>query len=372
MKIAYIGQKGIPATFGGVEFHVAELAKRLVKIGYEVHVYVRNWYADKNLKDYQGIRLIHTPTIKTKHGDAFIHSLTSSLHSLFQGYDIIHYHALGPSIFCWLPKLFGKRVVVTLHGLDWKREKWGNLAKAFLKLAERTAVYIPDGIIVVSQEQKTYFQGKYGKKVTYIPNGVNIPAASASPAIIKDKYGLSGRDYLLWMGRLTPEKRIEWLVKAFKQIRSDLRLVIAGGSSATDKYVKKIKTLAKADKRIIFTGYVAGREKQELLANALLFVLPSNLEGLPIALLEAMSYRLPCLTSDIPPHRQVITQEADGFLFQSDNFSDFVKKINDLLSPGAELRNVGDMAGIKVAKEYNWDDVIKKTLLVYNSLKKHG
>jgi len=370
MKIAYIGQKGIPATFGGVEFHVDELAKRLVKIGHEVHVYVRNWYTDKNLKHYQGIRLIHTPTIRTKHFDAFIHSLTSSLHSLFQSYDIIHYHAMGPSVFCWLPKILHKRIVVTLHGLDWKRGKWGSFAKAFLKFTERTAIYIPDKTIVVSKEQKTYFEGKYGKNLIYIPNGVNIPQTKATNAIIKEKYKLNGRDYLLWMGRLTPEKRVDWLVKAFKEIRPDFKLVIAGGSSATDEYVKKIKKITANDKGIIFTGYVLGQEKQELLNNALLFVLPSCLEGFPITLLEAMSHKLLCLASDIPPHKEVITQGVDGFLFKSDDFYDFVKILKKLLSPSTKSGTAGEKARIKVERAYNWDEIVRKTEFVYDSLKK--
>ncbi|MBN1799620.1 MAG: glycosyltransferase family 4 protein [Spirochaetales bacterium] len=368
MKIAYIGQKGIPAAFGGVEYHVQELAQRLIKRGHEVTVYVRNWYTDPGLKYYKGIRLIHTPTIRTKHFDAFMHSLTSSLHALFQDYDIIHFHALGPSVFCWLPGISGKRVVVTVHGLDWKRSKWGSLAKAFLKFTERTAIHLPDKTIAVSRAQKAYFEDKYAKNVVYIPNGVNIPAAPAAPESIKKKYGLRGRDYLLWMGRLTPEKRVEWLIEAFKHVNPNHKLVIAGGSSATADYVKKLNVLARNDKRIIFTGYVTGKEKHELLSNALLFVLPSCLEGLPIVLLEAMSHGLVCLASDIPPHREVISEGADGFLFQSATFADLLKKISRLAGGSKELKSIGENARKKVAVEYNWDEIVKATELVYYNL----
>lgn len=371
MKIAYIGQKGIPATFGGIEFHTDELSRRLVKRGHKVYVYVRDWYTDKNLKQYRGVKLIHTPTMKTKHLDAFIHSFTSSFHSIFQDYDVIHYHALGPSVFCWLPKIFQYKVVVTLHGLDWQRGKWGGFAKVFLKFTERTATYIPDKTIVVSKAQKEYFERKYGREVTYIPNGVDIPQRKLPSGIIKEKYGLNGEDYLLWMGRLTPEKRVDWLIKAFKEIESripNLKLVIAGGSSATDEYVRKLKELVGDDERIIFTGYVVGQEKEELFGNALLFILPSYLEGLPIALLEAMSYRLSCLVSDISPHREVIGEGVDGFLFQSNNFSDFVRKLGGLLGSSKELRNIGENARRKVEKEYNWDEVVDKTEDVYKEL----
>jgi len=372
LKIAYIGQKGIPATFGGVEFHVDEISRRLVKKGHRIDVYVRDWYTDKNLKQYQGMKLIHTPTINTKHLDAFIHSFTSSFHSIFQDYDIIHYHALGPSVFCWLPKIFrDKRVVVTLHGLDWKRGKWGFFAKTFLKFTERTAIYLPEKTIVVSKTQKKYFESKYGKEVTYIPNGVNIPQIKARNKITEEKYDLNGKDYLLWMGRLTPEKRVDWLIKAFKKIKgriSNLKLVIAGGSSATDEYIKGLKKLTEDDKQIIFTGYVGGQKKEELFSNALLFVLPSYLEGLPIALLEAMSYKLPCLVSNIPPHKEVINEEVDGFLFQSDDFYDLVKKLGELLQNRERLRNIGENARRKVEKEYNWNEVVRKTEEVYRKL----
>jgi len=371
VKIAYIGQKGIPATFGGVEFHVEELSKRLAQRKHEVYVYVRDWYTGKNLRQYQGVRLIHTSTIKTKHLDAFSHSFTSSFHSVFQDYDIIHYHALGPSIFCWIPKVLRDKVVVTLHGLDWERGKWGTFAKVFLKFTERTAIYIPDKTIVVSKAQKEYFESKYGREIVYIPNGVNIPQVKTTGQIIREKYDLDGGDYLLWMGRLTPEKRVDWLIKAFKERESrmlDLKLVIAGGSSATVDHVRGLKKLAGADKRIVFTGYVAGQEKEELFSNALLFVLPSYLEGLPIVLLEAMSYRLPCLVSDIPPHREVISEGVDGFLFQSYDFSDFVKKLGRLLQNPDRLRSIGENARRKVEKDYNWDEAVRKTEGVYKNL----
>jgi len=371
VKIAYIGQKGIPAAFGGVDFHVEELSKRLVQRGHEVYVYVRNWHTDRNLREYRRVKLIHTSTIRTKHLDAFIHSLTSSFHSLFQGYDIVHYHALGPTVFCWLPKIFRRKVVATIHGLDWQRGKWGSFAKVFLKFTERTATYIPDKTIVVSKSQKEYFENKYKREFIYIPNGVNIPQGKPVSEIIKEKFGLNGEDYLLWMGRLTPEKRVDWLLKAFKEIKGkmrNLRLVIAGGTSATDEYVRGLKKLAEGDDRIVFTGYVRGEEKEELFSNALLFVLPSYLEGLPIALLEAMSYELPCLVSGIEPHREIISGGVDGLLFESNDFSDFVRKLGELLESPEKLENIGENARRKVEKEYNWDEVVRKTEEIYREL----
>ncbi|HDY68937.1 MAG TPA: glycosyltransferase [Candidatus Scalindua sp.] len=371
MKIAHIGQKGIPATFGGVDFHVEELSKRLVERGHKIDVYVRNWHTDRKLREYRGIKLIHTSTIRTKHLDAFMHSLTSSLHSVSQDYDIVHYHGLGATVFCGLPKISRSKVVATIHGLDWQRGKWGSFAKVFLKFTERTATYIPDKTIVVSMSQKKYFESKYKKEFIYIPNGVNIPQGKPVSEIIKEKYDLNGEDYLLWMGRLTPEKRVDWLIKAFKEIKDrvpNLKLVIAGGTSATDGYVKTLKEFTQDNERIIFTGYVAGQEKEELFSNALLFTLPSYLEGLPIALLEAMSHRLACLVSDIEPHREIISGGVDGLFFQSNSFSDFVKKLGRLLENPERLRNIGENARRKVKKEYNWDEVVRKTEEIYQEL----
>jgi glycosyltransferase involved in cell wall biosynthesis len=374
MRIAFIGQKGIPAVFGGVEYHVEELAQRLVQRGHTVHVYVRPWYTDRRLRSYKGVRLVHTPTIKTKHLDAFLHSLTSSVHALCGSYDIVHYHALGPSVFCWLPKIFRRGVVITLHGMDWKRGKWGGFARAFLKCTERTAVYIPDRVIAVSREQQTYLEHKYKKKVIYLPNGVNMPLPNTGARTIAHKYGLHGRDYLLWLGRITPEKRVDWLVRAFREIKPAVSLVIAGGVDGPGAYERDIKREAAGEKHIIFTGFVGGIEKQELLSNALCFILPSYLEGLPIALLEAMSYGLVCLASDIPPHREIITPGVDGFLFRSERYTNFVKKLKILLAGGTTAagaqQTVGKNAALRVKKDFNWDTITDQTEQVYYSIVK--
>ncbi len=372
MRIAFIGQKGIPATFGGIEYHVDALAQRLAQRGHTVHVYVRPWYTKRGLKEYRGVRLLHTPTIHTKHLDAFLHSLTSSLHSLAGKYDVVHYHALGPSIFCWLPKLFRHRVVVTLHGLDWKRGKWGGFARAFLKFTERTAVYIPDRTIVVSKEQKAYLEAKYHRKAVYIPNGVTMPRAKPAPAVIKQKYGLGRKDYLLWLGRITPEKRVDWLLRAYKELKPRLKLVIAGGSAGGSDYEKKIRQAAADDEHIVFPGFVRGTEKQELLSNARFFVLPSALEGLPIALLEAMSYGLSCLASDIPPHKEIITPGINGFLFCSRSYADFTDRLKLLAAGGTDASAVGKKAAAIVEKRFDWDKVTAQTEAVYHNAVKGG
>jgi glycosyltransferase involved in cell wall biosynthesis len=377
MRIAMVGQKGIPATFGGIEFHVDELARRLVERGHQVSVYVRNWYVPRRVKEYAGIKLIHAPTIKTKHLDAFIHSLTSSCHVSCRPVDIVHYHALGPTIFSWIPRTVAKKVVATLHGLDWERAKWGPFAARFLRFCERTALFIPHKTIVVSKSQKDYFEKKYGKQVMYIPNGVTIPELLA-PSEITRRWDISGRDYLLFMGRFTPEKRVDWLIRAFldtpESERGHLKLVLAGESSGTDHYVSRLRKLGEGRKDMIFTGYVSGILKQELLSNAFGYVLPSDLEGLPIALLEAMSYRIPCLVSSIAPHREVICEGENGYFFDANNYEDFVNKLRLFIRQcGQDTRRaVIENALSTVKTRYNWDSAVDQTLDVYSTVLKQS
>jgi glycosyltransferase involved in cell wall biosynthesis len=373
MKIAFIGQKGIPATFGGVESHVDELAHRLAQRHHDVSVYVRSWYTQPNMQRLEDIRLVHTPTVRTKHLDALVHSFTSSFHSLSQNYDIVHYHAIGPTFFSCMPALFRKKVVATVHRLDWQAEKWGKTAKALLKLSERTALHVPAATIAVSKDLQNYLQKKYKKTVFYIPNGVKV-SNSVLPAMIAKKYGLKGKDYLLFLGRFVPEKRVDLLIRGFKAVHGhsgmqDLKLVLAGGSSATDQYMARLVAQAEGSRDIIFTGYVTGQEKAELLSNALLFLLPSDLEGHPIALLEAMGHGLTCFVSNIPAHSEVVVDGISGFMFQSGQLDDMVAKMNELLRrPRSSFVRVGETAQRHVQQNYDWEQVVDRLEDVYRAV----
>jgi glycosyltransferase involved in cell wall biosynthesis len=369
MKIAFIGQKGIPARFGGVEFHVEELARRLVQLGHQVSVYVRSWYTDRNVTRFEGTRLIQTPTIRTKHLDAILHSLTSSVHALSQSYDIIHYHAMGPAFFSWLPKLYGLKVVVTIHALDWQRPKWGQAAKALIKMSERAAMRLPHSVIVVSRSLEGFLEKKYGRSVSYIPNGVNL-IRPPSPNAITENYGLRGNDYVLSLGRLVAEKRVDWLIRAFNKIPAQLRLVIAGGDDEGGRaYTQYLKKLARGDRRVLFTGTVNDQVKEELLSNALLYVTCSSLEGLPVALLEAMAHSRSCLASSIPSHREVITSGSDGIIFQWDRFEEFVETLKELMGQSDAHRcGLGNAARTKVAQKYSWEKAVLTTERIYSEL----
>ena len=330
-KISFIGQKGIPAEFvgtSGIEFYVESLAKNLINQRNKVSCYVRNWATSKSLKKYQKIKLIHLPSINTKHLDALSHSLISSCHACFNDVDIVWYQAIGPAFFSCLPKLCGKNVYTTIHGLDWRREKWNWCAKLFLKLSEKILVKFSDEIFVVSNDLQKYYWKRYHRKTIYLPPIVP-KLRKLKPNIVTKKYGLKGNDYILYLGRFVPEKRIDWLIKAYQQLKpKDIKLVLAGGSSHTDKYTRYLYDLSKNNPNIIFTGYVFGKEKSELLSNCRLFILPSSLEGNALTLLEALKLKQNCLASDINIHKRIAKINTNLQIFKRNNFPDFVKKIN--------------------------------------------
>jgi len=382
IKLAFIGQKGIPAIFGGIETYVESIVNNLPKENYDISVYVRNWYTGKELNNYKGARLIHIPTINNKYLDTFIHTFLCSLDSIFKKFDIIHYQGIGPSFFCWIPKIFGKEIVLTIHGLPQRSIKWRFFVKIFLMFSEFIGISFADRIIVVSKELKEYFEKKYKKNFIYIPNAINLNGDSFTPKIIKEKYGLNGKDYLLYLGRITPEKRIDWILKTFKKIMEDenlktqrridnLKLVIAGFKSKSDRYEAQIKNYAGNDKRIILLKWVTGEEKGELLSNTLLFISTSYMEGMPIALLEAMGYGIPCLISDISSHKEIIKDNNNGFLFNQGDFESFLSKFKEVIKlDDKALTDIGTNAKEKIKNDYCLNDKIKIIDNIYQSLLK--
>lgn len=332
LNIAMFGQKRIPSREGGVEIVVKELCTRMVAQGHNVTCYNRGGhhvsgseYDSKRLKEYKGIRLKTVPTIEKKGLAAVSSSFFAALCCAFGRYDIVHIHADGPAFFAWLPKLFGKKVIVTIHGLDWQREKWkSGFGSKFIHQGEKNAVKYADEIIVLSKGVQDYFEKEYGRKTVFIPNGVNRPKIQEAE-LITEKYGLEKDSYILFLGRLVPEKGIRYLVEAFKNVKTDKKLVIAGGSSDTDSFMNELKDLAKDDDRIIFTGFVQGQILKELYSNAYVYTLPSDLEGMPLSLLEAMSYGNCCLVSNIPECTEVVEDKA--LVFKKSDVNDLFTKI---------------------------------------------
>lgn len=324
MKIAMIGHKRIPSREGGIEIVVEELATRLVDMGHEVHVYNRSGgplsgvegarVSPKGLKKYKGIRIITIPTFPNKSLNAVVYSFLATLRALFGHYDVIHYHAEGPCSMLWLPHLFGIRTVATIHGLDWQRSKWGGFAVKYLLFGEKNAAKYADELIVLSANMQKYFKDTYGRDSLLIPNGVTRPKLKPAGRI-QEKWGLTKDSYILFLARIVPEKGLHYLLDAFRQITTVKRLVIAGASSHTDTYLEEIRKKAAEDKRVIMTGFVEGEELEELYSNAYIYVLPSDVEGMPISLLEAMSYGNCCLVSDIAENMETITDERKGNVF---------------------------------------------------------
>ncbi|MBU0722334.1 glycosyltransferase family 4 protein [Patescibacteria group bacterium] len=370
MKIYLIGQKGIPAKFGGVEKHVEELSTRLVKAGHEVFVYTRPNYTDKNLKKYQGVNLISLSTIPTKHLDAITHTFRACLDLIKRDVDIIHFHSIGPSFLIWLVKLLnpGIPVVFTFHTKCYEHKKWGLLAKMYLKLSEATACHLADRIIVVSPSLADYALAKYKMNATYIPNGVSLPKIVKADKI--KKWGLKKDDYILTVTRLVGHKGVQYLIEAYNNLKTKKKLVIVGDGVYTDDYVKKLKAAAQTNKNIIFTDNQVGRELAELFSNAYVFVQPSESEGLSIALLEAMAYKNCALVSDIRENTDVI--KNCGIAFKNKNIKSLRMKLSYLLKHPELVKKYGQSARLRVGKNYNWSELIFSTIKIYRQILTHA
>lgn len=369
LKIAMLGHKRIPSREGGVEIVVEELSTRMVALGHEVTCYNRKGhhvsgkeFDEEKLKEYKGIKLKTVPTINLRGIAAMSSSIFAAIKAAFGKYDVIHFHAEGPCAMLWLPKLFGKRCIATIHGLDHQRAKCGKLASTYIMLGEKCAVKFADEIIVLSESVQKYFKETYGRETKFIPNGVNRPELR-NAELITEKFSLNKDEYILFLGRLVPEKGIKNLIQAFKEVKTNKKLVIAGGSSDTNEFEKELKEFAKSDERIIFTGFVQGKELEELYSNAYLYCLPSDLEGMPLSLLEAMSYGNCCLVSDIDECTSVV--EDKGFIFKKSDINDLKEKLQNACD---SLKMVGKYkmeASEFICKKYNWDEIVKETLEVY-------
>ena len=320
-------------------------------------------YDDIDNANYEGIRQKHVPTIERKGLAAVSASAFAALYSAFGKYDVVHIHAEGPAFFSWLPKMFGKRVVVTIHGVDWQREKWqSGLGSKFIRQGEKNAVKYADEIIVLSKGVQDYFKETYGRETHFIPNGVNRPQIREA-GLITEKFGLKEDSYILFLGRLVPEKGIRYLVEAFKNVKTDKKLVIAGGSSDTDTFMAELKELAKGDERILFTGFVQGAMLDELYSNAYIYTLPSDLEGMPLSLLEAMSYGNCCLVSDIPECAEVVEDKA--LIFKKSDVGDLREKLQDACDHSEKVDAYKKQAADFICEKYNWDEVVKETMKLY-------
>lgn len=369
MKIAMIGHKRIPSREGGIEIVVTELTSRMAALGNQVTAYNRagshvsgsQFSTAEKQKEYKNVKIITVPTPKSSKLNAIVYSALASIRASFSRFDVVHFHAEGPAAMCFLPKLFGKKIVVTIHGLDWQRSKWGGFATKFLLFGEKTAVKYADEIIVLSVSAQNYFLEKYGRKTVFIPNGITKPK-KLDADIITEKFGLKKSNYLLYLGRIVPEKGIHYLIDAYKKSDIKMPLVIAGGSSHTEEYFAQLKNSAK-DENIIFTDFADGDLLAELYSNAYIYILPSDLEGMPLSLLEAMSFGNCCLTSDIAECTEVC--EENAVYFKKSDIDDLSKKLCHLVNNPDEVQQYKKISANYITAKYNWDKITEKTLSLY-------
>lgn len=365
MKIAYIALKGIQVA-GGIEKCTEEIGSRLAKNGHEIIVYTTKHYvASSDDSMFKGMSIKTVPSIRGKSLEKITATFMATLFQCMEkDVDVVHFHAFGPSMFCFIPRLMGRKVIVQGHGIEWKRAKWNRFGKLFLKLSEIPSVLFPHLLTVDGITQKHYIMERYGRESIFTPNGISPPEIE-KPDLIKH-YGLRGNDYILFAARLVREKGVQYLIEAYKQLKTNLKLVIAGDAEYENVYKTELYKLAGENKNIIFTGSVRGKMLSELFSNCYLFVLPSEIEGLPTVLLEAMSYDNCCLVSDIPENLAAL--DKCGYSFKNKDVYTLTEKLKLLLNNREAVESVKDKARNHALENYSWDTTAQQYEKLYEEL----
>ena len=373
MKVAMIGHKVVPSRRGGIENVLTSLCPLLAESGVDVTCYNRS--TDKveneyiNMVDhnkYRGVTLKKAWTIEAKGISAMISSFTAAISATFAGFDVLHFHAEGPCAAMWIPKMFGKRCVATVHGLDWQREKWsGSFASKYIKFGEKVMVKCADEIIVLSESAKAYFKETYNRDTVLIHNGIDKPTIKQAEKIT-ELYGLSKGDYICTVSRLTAEKGLHYLIEAYNNIKTDKKLVIAGDTSDTDEYVAYLKQMAADNPNIIFTGFISGDLLKEIYSNAYIVVVPSDIEGMSLSLLEALAYGNAVLCSDIPENTLVTEDKA--IHFKKSDVADLQNKLQNMCDDNLCVENLKHGVDDFILEKYNWNDVAVATRNLYEKV----
>lgn len=358
LRVAFIGGRGIGGTYSGIETYYEQVGSRLASAGHEVLVYCRRHFTPPDV-DPLGMKVVRQPSLMTKHGESFSHTMLATSDLLRRSVDIVQFHALGPALFAAVPRLRGLCVLASIRGLDWRREKWGKVAKQFLQFCERMSCHLPHAVSVVSRTLQRYYRERHDTDVTYIPNGVTLEPVPAVDQI--RSLGLTGGDFLLFVGRMSPEKGCDVLIEAYRRLQRNVKLVIAGPSSYTDGYIEGLRREVPAG--VIFPGRVTGRLRAELYGHAAAFVLPSTIEGLSVALLEAMSFGRCVVTSDIPENREVV--DGVGRTVPPRDVAGLVSALRGVLDRPGEAAELGRLARARIEAEYTWDDVARRTEAFY-------
>jgi glycosyltransferase involved in cell wall biosynthesis len=358
LRVAFIGGRGVVSKYSGVESYYEEVGKRLVEMGHEVTVYCRTYFTPP-AAEHNGMRLVRLPTIRSKHLETVIHTILSTAHAATQRYDIVHYHCLGPALFSFLPRLLGTKTAVTVQGLDWQRKKWGRLASSVLRLGERASVRLPNATMVVSQVLQQRYRERHGIETFYVPNGGVLRGWSEPRRM--SAWQIEPGKYVLFLGRFSPEKGCHLLVEAFEQLDTDVKLVMAGAASYCDDYSRALR--AHSSERIRMLDWVSGDALDELLTNAMLFVLPSDLEGLSLALLDAMGAGLCVVVSDVPENVEVV--EEAGFTFQRGSATNLAERLRFLIAHRADREGAGVAARKRIEDRYQWPRIAAEIETVY-------
>ena len=373
MKIAMIGHKRIPTRSGGVEVVVEELSTRLAEKGNAVTVYNR-YCGEEKQKEYHKVKVVEVRTFKNPSLNAMVYSFFATLLCILKRYDVVHYHAEGPCAMIPLAKLFGKKVVATIHGLDWQRNKWGGFASKYILFGEKMAAKYADKVIVLSQNVKNYFKETYNCDAVFVPNGI-VPVTQEQPEMIKQQFGLEKDGYLLFLARITPEKGLDYLLDAYKSLHTDKKLVIAGSIAPETDYIRAVKEKAKDSENILFTDFVSGKALAELFSNCYVYILPSDIEGMPMSLLEAVGYDARVIVSDIPENMDCLDGYGNSFAHGN---AESLKEILEYCLAHAELKDCDFKENASaeqtqrkresLIQKYDWDNITDQTLELYKSV----
>lgn len=376
MKIAMIGHKRIPSRSGGVEVVVEELTTRMAEKGHDVVVYNRRCKEEK-INSYRNITIVEVQTFERSSLNALVYSFFATLKCIFKKYDVVHFHAEGPCAMIPLAKLFGKKVVATIHGLDWQRSKWGGFASKYIMFGEKMAAKHADKVIVLSENVKKYFKETYGCDAVLIPNGIN-PVTREAPEEIKSKFGLEKDGYILFLARITPEKGLDYLLDAYASLETDKKLVIAGSIKPETEYISSVLQKAKGNENIIFTDFVSGKTLAELFSNCYVYVLPSDIEGMPMSLLEAVGYDARVIVSDIAENTDCLDGYGNSFAHGDAQSLQGVlafclahSELKDSdFKPDVTPQDVQQKRAA-LSKRYDWDNITDLTLDLYRSVQKN-
>ncbi len=376
IKIAYIGTKGIPAKWGGIEKYIEEVGRRMVTRGHDVTVFGSKWYCDKYEEPlYLGMQIQRVPSIKLQATDALTNAFWAALATIKGKYDIAHFHGLASYFYIPMVKKSGKITITTTHAMEsnWENTKYNLLGRLVIKQAFKFGIRHAHHTTTVAQHLKDKIKSNYGREALLLPSGLDRVAYQA-PDVIKRKYSLYGKDYLLFLGRIDPIKRVEWVLDLSSMLDKNIYMVIAGGAqdSSTEAYLHYLKQKARPDTNVIFTGPVFGREKAELFSNCLMFLAPSMDEGLPLTVLEAIAYGKCCIVSDLPAFRTVIENGLTGFLFPKNDKDQFIATVANLIPAAQKLELIGKTAKQKITSAFDWEKTAERTERLYNQLLDKG